>query len=133
MRLLLDTHIFIWWADEPERLDGRLLDALLNAENELILSVVSLWEMQIKAQLGKLTFQRPLKELVHLQQSVNGLQLLPVTSNHVFLLDELPLIHKDPFDRLIIAQALAENLILVSHDRVFEDYQVLLWKPDMQG
>ncbi len=133
MRLLLDTHIFIWWADEPERLDGRLLDALLNAENELILSVVSLWEMQIKAQLGKLTFQRPLKELVHLQQSVNGLQLLPVTSKHVFLLDDLPLIHKDPFDRLIIAQPLAENLILVSHDRVFEGYQVLLWKHDMQG
>ncbi len=133
MRLLLDTHIFIWWADEPERLDGRLLDALLNAENELILSVVSLWEMQIKAQLGKLTLQRPLKELVHLQQSVNGLQLLPVTSKHVFLLDDLPLIHKDPFDRLIIAQALAENLILVSHDRVFEGYQVLLWKHDMQG
>ena len=133
MRLLLDTHIFIWWADEPERLGERLLDALLDIENELILSVVSLWEMQIKAQLGKLTLRRPLKELVHLQQSVNGLQLLPVTSKHVFLLDELPLVHKDPLDRLIIAQALAENLTLVSHDRVFEDYQVLLWKPDMQG
>ena len=133
MRFLLDTHIFIWWADEPERLGKRLLDALLDIENELILSVVSLWEMQIKAQLGKLTLRRPLKELIHLQQSVNGLQLLPVTSKHVFLLDELPLVHKDPLDRLIIAQALAENLTLVSHDRVFEDYQVLLWKPDMQG
>ena len=133
MRLLLDTHIFIWWADEPERLGERLLDALLDIENELILSVVSLWEMQIKSQLGKLTLRRPLKELVHLQQSVNGLQLLPVTANHVFLLDELPLIHKDPFDRLIIAQALAENLILVSHDSVFESYQVALWKPDVRG
>ena len=133
MRLLLDTHIFIWWADKPERLDARLLDVMLSTENELVLSVVSLWEMQIKSQLGKLTLRRPLEELVHLQQSVNGLQLLPVTSNHVFLLDELPLIHKDPFDRLIIAQAMAENLILVSHDKLFEDYQVVLWKPDMKG
>jgi PIN domain nuclease of toxin-antitoxin system len=126
MRLLLDTHIFIWWADEPERLSPFILNALMDEENDLLLSVVSLWEMQIKTQLGKLAMSRPLDHLVSLQQSVNELELLPVLAHHVFALDELPLLHKDPFDRMIIAQSQIEKMTIVTVDKAFRAYEVAL-------
>jgi PIN domain nuclease of toxin-antitoxin system len=126
MRLLLDTHIFIWWADEPERLPPFILDALLDGENTLVLSVVSLWEMQIKSQLGKLTMSKPLDHLVSMQQRVNELELLPVLAHHVFALDELPLHHKDPFDRMIIAQAEVEGMTIVTVDKAFRAYGAAL-------
>ncbi len=126
MRLLLDTHIFIWWADEPEQLPGPFLNALLDEENTLVLSVVSLWEMQIKTQLGKLAMRRPLKHLVSMQQRINELELLPVFAHHVFTLDALPLHHKDPFDRMIIAQAQAEEMTIVTVDNAFKAYDVAL-------
>jgi PIN domain nuclease of toxin-antitoxin system len=126
MRLLLDTHIFIWWADEPERLPPFILNALMDEENDLLRSVVSLWEMQIKTQLGKLAMSRPLDHLVSLQQSVNELELLPVLAHHVFALDELPLLHKDPFDRMIIAQSQIEKMTIVTVDKAFQAYEVAL-------
>jgi len=124
MRLLLDTHIFIWWADEPERLPAPFLHALLDEENTLVLSVASLWEMQIKAQLGKLMMSKPLEHVVSMQQRINELELLPVLPHHVFALDELPLHHKDPFDRMLIAQAQVEEMTLVTVDKAFRAYNV---------
>ena len=126
MRLLLDTHIFIWWADQPERLSPAALSAIEDEANELLLSVASVWEMQIKIQLGKLKLSLPLKELIKSQQETNELTLLPVALTHVLALDALPLHHKDPFDRLLIAQSTEEDLTLVSADSQFSAYPAKL-------
>jgi PIN domain nuclease of toxin-antitoxin system len=126
MKLLLDTHIFIWWADQPERLSPSALSALEDEANELLLSVASVWEMQIKFQLGKLKLSLPLKELLRTQQATNDLTVWPVELPHVLALDALPFHHKDPFDRLLIAQSIEEDLTLVTADSQFSAYSVKL-------
>lgn len=126
MRLLLDTHVFIWWADQPEKLSPVALSALEDEANELLLSVASVWEMQIKIQLGKLKLNLPLKELVKTQQETNDITVSPVALTHVLALDALPFHHKDPFDRLLIAQSIEEDLTLVSADSQFSAYSVKL-------
>ena len=126
MKLLLDTHIFVWWADQPENLSQAALYALEDEANSLLLSVASVWEMQIKLQLGKLKLSLPLKELVESQQEANDLQLLSVELEHVLALDALPFHHKDPFDRLLIAQSIEEDVTLVSADSKFSAYLVKL-------
>jgi PIN domain nuclease of toxin-antitoxin system len=128
MRLLFDTHSFIWWESEPNKLSPTALDALRDPANCLILSVVSVWEMQIKLQLGKLKPRLPLDQLIESQCRDNQIEILPVTLAHVLALQGLPFHHKDPFDRLLIAQASVEGVILVSHDPAFAQYPVqLLW------
>ena len=126
MKLLLDTHIFIWWADQPERLSSAALSALEDQTNDLLLSVVSVWEMQIKIQLGKLKLSLPLKELVNNQQETNDLTVLPLALAHVLTLDALPFHHKDPFDRLLIAQSIEEAFTIVTADSQFSAYSVKL-------
>lgn len=98
MKLLLDTHAFIWWDSEPEKLSARSLAACQDTTNEILLSVASVWEMQIKQQLGKLKLNSPLAEIVANQQKTNGLEILSVSLEHVLALDRLPSHHKDPFD-----------------------------------
>ncbi|MBU4397702.1 MAG: type II toxin-antitoxin system VapC family toxin, partial [Planctomycetes bacterium] len=90
----------------------------------LYLSVASVWEMQIKSQLGKLKLNTPLDELVRRQQEVNGVELLPVLLDHVLTLRDLPSHHRDPFDRLLIAQTVVENATLVTHDPLVAKYPV---------
>lgn len=126
MRLLLDTHVFIWWADDPEKLSPAALAALEDEGNELALSVASVWEMQLKIQLGKLKLSLPLKELVKNQQDTNNLTVSPVALPHVLALDALPFHHKDPFDRLLIAQSIEEDLTLVTADSQFSAYSIKL-------
>lgn len=126
MKLLLDTHVFIWWADQQERLSATALSALNDEANDLILSVASVWEMQIKFQLGKLKLSLPIEELVETQVETNGLRILPVELAHVLALDALPFHHKDPFDRLLIAQSIHEDVTLVSVDPEFPAYSVKL-------
>jgi PIN domain nuclease of toxin-antitoxin system len=126
MKLLLDTHIFIWWADQPEKLSNAVLSALEDEANELLLSVASVWEMQIKIQLGKLKVRLPLKELVKNQQETNDLTVSPVTLTHVLAVGDLPFHHKDPFERLLIAQSTQEDLTLVTADSQFSAYSVKL-------
>ena len=126
MKLLLDTHIFLWWADQPEKLPPAALSALEDDANELLLSVVSVWEMQIKIQLGKLKLTLPLKELVKKQQETNDLTVSAVALTHVLALDALPFHHKDPFDRLLIAQSIEEGLTIVTADSQFSSYSVKL-------
>jgi PIN domain nuclease of toxin-antitoxin system len=87
MKLLLDTHTFIWWADEPEKLSALALAALEDENNRLVLSVVSPWGIQIKAQLGRLKLSLPLRDLIESQQQANELEILPVTVEHVLALD----------------------------------------------
>jgi PIN domain nuclease of toxin-antitoxin system len=128
MNLLLDTHTFIWWADEPEKLSEQALLALEDQNNQLLLSIVSIWEIQIKTQLGKMKLNLPLKDLLDSQEQTNNLAVLPITKEHIFALDNLPLHHKDPFDRLLIAQSTIENITIVSADSQLSAYSViLLW------
>jgi len=124
MKLLLDTHTFIWWDGEPDRLSPRALALCQQTENELILSVASLWEIQVKLQLGKIELAIPLPRLVESQRQSNGLQLLPVEAAHVFALDALPAVHKDPFDRMLVAQARADDLRIVTKDAAIKEYPV---------
>lgn len=126
MRILLDTHLFIWWDSEPQQLSPQARALCDDAENTLVLSVASVWEMQIKQQLGKLKLRLPLAELIADQQKDNGVEILPVGLSHVLALEKLPLHHKDPFDRLLIAQANAENIGIMSVDAIFKQYEVRL-------
>jgi len=128
MKLLLDTHVFIWWANEPERLTPKVLSLCKDAENTLILSVASVWEMQIKTQLGKLKIDLSLPDLIRSQRQTNNMQILPIELKHVLELQNLPPHHHDPFDRLLIVQAKAEDALLVSKDKAFKKYKTkLLW------
>ncbi len=128
MKLLLDTHTFIWWDSEPARLSSRALALCQDFENKLLLSVASTWEMQIKAQLGKLKLGLPLPELIENQQRINSLQILHIGLEHVLALDQLPPVHKDPFDRLLVAQARVEGASLVTNDPVMTNYPVnVIW------
>lgn len=128
MRLLLDTHVFIWWATSPEKLSQSALAVCENDKNTLVLSSVSIWEMQIKMQLGKLQLPYTLKNLITQHQKINMLKILNISLDHIYKLEVLPMIHRDPFDRLLICQALEDKIVLVSKDRIFSDYDVdLLW------
>jgi PIN domain nuclease of toxin-antitoxin system len=127
MKLLLDTHAFMWWDSDPAQLSAPALAALRDPANEVWLSVVSVWEMVIKAQLGKLMLRLPLADIVS-QQQANGLRVLAVSLAHVLAVEGLPAIHKDPFDRLLIAQANVEGSELISADQVVGQYPVrVLW------
>ncbi len=122
MKLLLDTHAFIWWDSAPEKLSGAALALCRESANQLILSVASLWELQIKRQLGKLDLRLPLAEILTHQQGTNGLVILPIVQEHVLALEALPFHHRDPFDRLLVAQALVEEAVLVSGDPILKSY-----------
>lgn len=125
--MLLDTHTFIWWDTEPTKLAVPILEKLEDENNQIFLSLVSIWELQVKAQLGKLTLREPLPVVVEHQQA-NGIQILLISLAHVLALDALPLHHRDPFDRLLIAQSIVDGLTLVSGDSMFTRYSVpLLW------
>lgn len=124
MKLLLDTHAFIWWDSNPEQLSNTALNLLADSANELLLSVASIWKIQVKRQFGKLSLQSSLSEILTAQQTTNALSILPINVEHVLTLDQLPAIHKDPFDRILIAQAIYEDAALVSTDSVFASYPV---------
>jgi PIN domain nuclease of toxin-antitoxin system len=124
VKLLLDTHTFIWWDSAPAKLSAAALALCGDRANQLILSVASLWEIQIKRQLGKLDLRLPLAEIVAHQQETNGLAILPIVQAHVLALEALPSHHRDPFDRLLVAQAVVEETVLVSGDPVLKSYSV---------
>jgi PIN domain nuclease of toxin-antitoxin system len=129
MRLLLDSHVFVWWDISPKKIPQHVSAALVNPSNTILLSVASIWEMQIKIQAGKLHLTRPLRDVVLAQQQTNGMGLMPITADHIWALEPLPWYHKDPFDRVLIAQANTEGTRLVSEDHVFSKYAVdIFWK-----
>lgn len=130
MKLLLDTHVFLWWNTQADRLPARFRSAVLNRENHLLLSVASLWEMQIKLQLGKLKLDVPLPTLIGDLVAMGNLEVLPISTEHVFALSGLPPVHADPFDRLIAATSIVEDARLVTVDRVFQNYPVRLFQAD---
>ena len=123
MRLLLDTHTFLWFIDDSPQLSQQG-KALLEADNELWLSIASLWEITIKLRLGKLTVGMPIEVLMTEHLTRNAIDILPITVAHLIALSTLPLHHRDPFDRLLIAQAMVEQAPLVSADPAFDAYPV---------
>jgi len=106
MKLLLDTHVFLWLNHDPERLSNTVKDLCNSGAHEFYLSMASPWEMQIKCQLDKLSLAMPLEELVQKNTQENNIHLLPIELSHISNLAQLPPHHKDPFDRLIISQAI---------------------------
>ena len=125
MKLLLDTHVFISWFDEPERLPERVLEALRDPGNELMLSAISVFETHLKIEAAKLDIGLPLQELVRdHERGGGGLTVLPVHASHVYAMHDLPRIHRDPFDRLLVAQAVVEDAALVSGDEAIARYPV---------
>lgn len=128
MKLLLDTHTFIWWDSAPSQIPANTLSLMQQSSNQLLVSIASLWEIQIKTQLGKLMLQTPLSEIVSHQQTENGVILLSIALPHILELDNLPWHHKDPFDRLLIAQCNCETATLVSRDQIFKQYNCqIIW------
>lgn len=124
MKLLLDTHTFIWWDDDYKQLSDKVQSALINSENEVYLSLVSIWEMQIKIQLGKLEFNSSLKTKISDQVNNNSLQILPILDRHIYELNSLPHHHRDPFDRLLIAQVRIEGMTFLTRDISIQNYDV---------
>jgi len=128
MRVLIDTHVFIWWTSDVKKLSSRVCDLLLDPSTEAILSMVSIWEMQIKLSLGKLQFRTALSELVDDEINRNRIELLPLSLSHIYALSNLPHHHRDPFDRILIAQSMDEDLQILSIDEKFDAYGVKhLW------
>jgi PIN domain nuclease of toxin-antitoxin system len=124
MNLLIDSHEFIWWADSPQKLSSQTLCALLDKSNNVFLSSASVWEMQIKVQINKLSFQRGLRVTIEMHRQQNALQILPINLFHIYELENLPFHHKDPFDRILIAQSVVENFTIVTDDSNFSAYPV---------
>jgi PIN domain nuclease of toxin-antitoxin system len=128
MKLLLDTHAFIWADGEPEKLSPVAKAGCENPANELVLSAASVWEMQLKIMLGKLAIRGPLRSVIADWRQQNAILILPVQLEHILFLDTLSSHHKDPFDRLLIAQASVEGLTIVTHDRAFALYNIpIIW------
>lgn len=124
MKLLLDTHVLIWWSSSSERLSTNVYNLITDTSNSLKFSIASIWEMQIKSQSGKLRLNSPLPNLIKTQMQVNNLQILPIELSHIYALDDLPNHHRDPFDRILIAQAIVEKIPLLSIDVAFDSYPV---------
>jgi len=120
--LLLDTHTFLWWALTPEILPEPVLTALRDSGARIVFSAVSSWEAQIKVGLARLVLSEPLQAIVERELVENRWEVLPVHLEHTWKLRDLPPLHKDPFDRLLIAQALVENLTLVTRDPLLAQY-----------
>jgi PIN domain nuclease of toxin-antitoxin system len=124
VRVLIDTHVFIWYVQTSERLPRSVTAVINDGRNDILLSIASVWEMAIKQSTGKLSLGVPYASFIEEQMRLNNMELLPVRLNHLEIVTTLPFHHRDPFDRLIIAQAMAEDIVLISADSVFSLYPV---------
>ncbi|BAZ41988.1 PilT protein domain protein [Calothrix sp. NIES-4101] len=128
MRLLLDTQCWLWWFAQPEKLSENVIEQIADETNEVWLSVASVWEMGIKVSIGKLPLREPINDYVSTRMNQLGARSLEITASHALRVAVLPLHHRDPFDRMLIAQAQVEDMTLVSADLIFKQYEVsLLW------
>ena len=124
MIALLDTNAFLRWVEGDDKLSTRAKSCIANPDNEILVSVVVAWELAIKAGLGKLKLALPVQRYVVEHVAANGFQMLDIRMAHVGRVESLPAHHGDPFDRLLIAQALEEKLPVVTADPVFREYGV---------
>ncbi|MEA5593747.1 type II toxin-antitoxin system VapC family toxin [Rivularia sp. UHCC 0363] len=124
MKLLLDTHTFIWFVIDSPQLSSNAKTLIEDEYNEKFFSIASIWEMAIKQSLGKLTFNLPLQTFVRQQMEQNSMALLNIEIDHVTTVATMQLHHKDPFDRLLIAQAMVEQLPVIGVDSAFDAYSI---------
>ena len=122
MKYLLDTHILLWFLTDDKKLSRRARQLIESSSNESFLSIVSLWEIAIKTGLGKLDLDKPFEQMFPEQLYLNNIKILDITVNSLIKLTTLPFHHRDPFDRLIIAQGLVENLPIIDTD--FDAYSI---------
>lgn len=128
MNVLLDTHAFLWFIAGDSSLSQFARSAIENLDNNRYLSMASLWEIAIKISVGKLELSEPFETLIPRQLADNSIELLGISFDHTALVSSLPFHHRDPFDRLLIAQSKVEQMTLVSIDPVFDSYSVnRLW------
>lgn len=120
MRLLLDSCIVLWWLTEPQRLGKKAQQAIADTDNEVLVSAASLWELGIKHKLGRLDLPHNFLEILHAEK----IQILAIEAQHALAVIDLPMIHQDPFDRMLIAQAKCEDLLLVTRDQTMRKYPV---------
>ncbi len=123
MAFLLDTHAFLWFVSGDKQLPLSIRDKIKDIHQPCFLSAASLWEITIKKQIGKLTLSISLEELFEYADR-NQIEIVPITYEHLLTLSQLPNHHGDPFDRLIISQAIAEELILITRDKGLKKYKV---------
>ena len=128
MRALLDNHAFLWWITNDPRLSKKVREIISDGENELFLSVASGWEMAIKAGLGRLQLPSNLEHFILEQMALNAIESLPVQMSHALHVYKLPAHHRDPFDRMLIAQAQLQNLPILTVDPQIARYSVkVIW------
>ncbi|PNW51295.1 UNVERIFIED_CONTAM: twitching motility protein PilT [Euhalothece sp. KZN 001] len=128
MRLLLDTHTFIWFVTDSPQISITAKTLIEDEYNQKLLSIGSIWEMAIKHSLGKLSFKLPFMSFITSQMQQNSMELLNIQVEYLNVVASLPLHHRDPFDRLIIAQAMVEQIPVVGRDKAFDSYSVQrLW------
>ena len=123
MRILIDTQAFIWFVENDKQLPSKIKNELEDSDNMIIISIASLWEMTIKITLDKLHLSCDIEEMID-KVYRNGFEILPILPEHIIKLSTLEYFHRDPFDRIIISQGLSENLVIVSSDKVLDDYGV---------
>lgn len=128
MKILLDTQAFLWLSSDAPQLSKNAKKIFLNEKNNFSLSLVSIWEMAIKSSLGKLKLKPSLERFILNELQENGIEQMPITFQHITKIKALPFHHRDPFDRLLAAQALIEETPILSIDDIFESYGVKrLW------
>jgi len=125
MRFLLDTHVLIWYLEGNSNLAPRQRELVVNSDNEVLVSIASLWEIAAKTSIGKLTISRSMTEILK-QLATQSIEILSIEPAHVLQVAKLPLHHRDPFDRMIIAQSKVGFLPVLTHDRTFLDYGIKL-------
>ena len=123
-RFLLDSHTFLWLASDDSQLPQRIRQLALDRQNVLLLSIASIWELAIKTSLGKLVLRTPLNELIDAQLTALGARVLPIETEHAVAVADLEFHHRDPFDRLLVAQALVEQVPLLSCDAQLDEYPI---------
>ncbi len=126
MDTLLDTQIILWAINGDKRLSKKHKETFLNPENRLYFSVAGYWEIAIKVSIGKLKLSKQWQRIIQRELQQNSIKLLPITLQHCDCLSTLPFHHRDPFDRILIAQAIIENLTILSSDRQFKKYSIKL-------
>jgi len=127
MKVLLDTHAFLWFITGDTRLSKKVRRLMEDGETELFLSAASVWEMAIKTSLGKLSVSMPFSEFIQ-QKTLQGFLIMPVEWHHAVAVAGMPFHHNDPFDRLLVAQALTEQLPVITADPAFKKYGVkIIW------
>ena len=128
MKILLDTHAFLWFIAGDIKLSDRAKASIEDYSNDKLVSMASMWGMAIKISIGRLKLSEPFESLIPHQIQINGFELLPIQFDHVSVVSSLPFHHRDPFDRLLVSQCMAEKCAIISMDTAFDNYLIeRLW------